>query len=425
MNLKDRLALLSKQGGALGGEGARAAEFASASTTAERLQRLLDQSTRCEKARRNVDDDAALLLGGSVIAAGVVVVERLFFPDYIHGGEPVATLFEAPLHVLNDGQPVRPWDLLFLDTETTGLAGGTGTLPFVLGLARPEPEGLRLRQYFLTGFTGEAAMLDHARTWLDECSHLVTFNGKCFDVPLLTTRYRLMRLATPLQTKGHLDLLHPTRAAFANRWSDCRLQTAEQRLLGFVRTNDLGGHLIPAVVLGRADEVPRVLEHNRWDLVSLAGLLSRLAAVFSGSGHEDADPRAVARHRLRRGDEAGALLELAMHASSLGVTGLLELAQLYRRRGDWERAVPIWEDLAGQGVAEALERLAKYHEHVRGDIPAALSLTDRLLVRQGARPEHVRRRQRLLGRFTCASTVFSPELGNLPGSLQDDSMVRR
>ena len=424
MNLKDRLALLSNEGGA------RAAESAHAPTTVERLQRLLDQSTRREAARRTVDGDVATLLGGSVIAPGVIVVEGFVLPDYVHGGEPVAALFEAPLHVLNEDQPVRPWDLLFLDTETTGLAGGTGTLPFVLGLARPEPEGLRVRQYFLTGFKGEAAMLDHARIWLDEASHLVTFNGKCFDVPLLATRYRLMRLAMPLPTKGHLDLLHPTRAAFADRWPDCRLQTAEWRLLGFARANDLGGHLIPTVWtdfvrLGRADDVPRVLEHNRWDLVSLAGLLSRLAVVFSGGGHEDADPRAVARHRLRRGDEAGALLELAAHASSLGITGLLELAHLYRRRGEWERAVPIWDDLAGQGVAEALERLAKYHEHVRGDIPAALALTDRLLARQGERPEHVRRRQRLLGRFICASTVFPPEPGNLPGSLQDPSMVRR
>jgi uncharacterized protein YprB with RNaseH-like and TPR domain len=395
MNLRDRLALLSKEGG-------RSA-VAPVPTTAERLQRLLDRSARRELAVKRAEGEVAALLGGSVIASGVIVVERFFFPDYVHGGESVAGLFDAPLDVLNDGQPVRPWDLLFLDTETTGLAGGTGTLPFVLGLARPEPEGLRVRQYFLTGFQGEAAMLHHARTWLDDATHLVTFNGKCFDVPLLATRYRLMRLPTPLRSKGHLDLLHPTRAAFANRWPDCRLQTAEQRLLGFVRENDLGGHLIPMVWtefvrLGRVDDVPRVLEHNRWDLVSLAGLLSRLAAVFGGGGHEDADPCAVARHRMRRGDEAGALRQLAERTGSLGIAALLELARLYRRRGEWERAVLIWEDLAGQGVAEALERLAKYQEHIGRDFAAALALTERLVARQGARPEHVRRRQRLLGR---------------------------
>jgi uncharacterized protein YprB with RNaseH-like and TPR domain len=352
-------------------------------------------------------------LGATAIADGVVVAERFFPPDYIHGSEPLGTLFEAPLHILNDGQPVRPSDLLFLDTETTGLAGGTGTLPFVLGLARAEPEGLRVRQYFLTGFSGETAMLDHARTWLEAASHLVTFNGKCFDVPLLATRYRLMRLASPLQAKGHLDLLHPTRAAFAGCWPDCRLQTAEQKLLGFMRDNDLGGNLVPMVWtefvrFGRMHDIPRVLEHNRWDLVSLSGLLSHLAAVFGGNGHADADALAVARHRLRRGDEAGALRHLAARASSLGVEGLLELAQLHRRQGEWARAVPIWEDLAGQGVAEALERLAKYHEHVRGDFGAALALTERLLLRQGERREHIRRRQRLVGRCTQATIRMLP-----------------
>lgn len=404
MNLKDRLALLSKQGGARFADTATQPKMPAAPSTVERLQRLLDRSARREAQPKRADRYVADLLGGCVIADGVIASERFFFSDHVHGSEPVAALFEAPLHVLNDDQAVRPWDLLFLDTETTGLAGGTGTLPFVLGLARPEPEGLRLRQYFLTGFRGEAAMLDHARSWLDEASHLVTFNGKCFDVPLLATRYRLRRLENPLQSKGHLDLLHPTRAAFAVRWPDCRLQTAEQRLLGFLRERDLAGHLIPSVWtdfvrLGRTEEVPRVLEHNRWDLVSLVGLLSRLAAVFGGSTHADVDALAVARHRLRRGDEAGALRQLEDGASSLGVEGRLELAYLHRRRGEWERAVPIWEDLAGQGVAEALERLAKYHEHIRRDLSAALAFTECLLTRHGERPEHLRRRQRLVGQI--------------------------
>lgn len=407
MNLKDRLALLSNECGVRAGQSACPAPSARAGTTAERLQRLLERSAQRAAVRRMEDREVARFLGGSAIAPGVIVAECFLFPDHVHGDEPVAALFEAPLEVLNDSQPVRPWDLLFLDTETTGLAGGTGTLPFVLGLARPEPEGLRVRQYFLTGFQGEAAMLDHARAWLDAAAYLVTFNGKCFDVPLLATRYRLVRLATPLHGKGHFDLLHPTRAVFADRWPDCRLQTAERRLLGFVRENDLDGHLVPTVWaefvrLGRVGDLPRVLEHNRWDLVSLVGLLTRLAGVLV-RGHADADPRAVARHRLRRGDEAGALCELAARISSLGVAGLLELAHLYRRRGEWARAVPIWENLAGQGVGEALERLAKYHEHVCRDFAAALAFTERLVARQGERPEHVRRRRRLLGRMSGAS----------------------
>ncbi len=402
MNLRDRLALLSKQGGARVGE--------TAPSTTERLQRLLEYSAGRKAARRNLDGDVAMLLGGCAIAHGVVLVEQFFFPDHVHGAEPLAALFEGPLHVFNGDEPVEPQGLLFLDTETTGLAGGTGTLPFVLGLARPEPEGLRVRQYFLTGFQGEAAMLDHARSWFDAASHLVTFNGKCFDVPLLATRFRLMKLTEPFAAKGHLDLLHPTRTAFASRWPDCRLQTAEQRLLGFVRANDLGGHLVPAVWsaflrFGHLDDVPRVMEHNRWDLVSLAGLLSRLSAVFAGSFHADVDALSVARHRLRRGDEAGALRELADHASSLGVEGRLELARLHRRRREWDQAVPMWELLAVEGVAEALERLAKYHEHVRRDFSAALAMTEQLLTLRSDDATHLRRRQRILARKSATSAV--------------------
>jgi hypothetical protein len=414
MNLKERFALLSKQGGIHSASEAPPSTSAFGASTAERLQHLLDRSAR-RATRRTVDETAvAAALGGTLVADGVVVVERFFCPDYVHGNEPVAALFEAPLDVLGDGRSVRPAELLFLDTETNGLAGGTGTLAFVLGLARPEPEGLRVRQYFLTGFRGEAAMLDHALAWFDEAEHVVTFNGKCFDVPLLATRHRLMHRATRLPHMPHIDLLHPTRAAFAACWPDCRLQTAEQRLLGFTRHDDLGGDLVPAVWAdflrcGRLDGVPRVLEHNRWDLVALAGLLSRLAAIFAEGGDEDASPLAVARHCLRRGDEAGALRTLVGRAGSLSIAGLLELAQLYRRRGDWERALPIWKQLAEEGVADALERLAKYEEHVRRDFVAALALTERLLARLEARPEHLRRRQRLLARVKRVSTAL-PEV---------------
>lgn len=412
MNLKERLTALSRQGGVAGT--VTPPDIVSASSTGKRLQYLIDRSTR-RAARPGCDEWAvAATLGGSRIAEGVILVERFLTSDYVHGNIPLAALYDAPLHVLGDGGAVPPSALLFLDTETTGLAGGTGTLPFLLGLARCEPEGLRMRQYLLTGFAGESAMLDHAQPWLAEAGHLVTFNGKCFDVPLLATRYRLMCRTTALHAIAHIDLLHPTRAAFATRWPDCRLQTAEKRLLGFARGNDLGSHLVPAVWVdfvrfGRTDDVPRVLEHNRWDLVALAGLLARLAVVFGGGHDDDADPLGVARHRLRRGDEAGALRVLDECSAMLGVAALLELAQIHRRRGEWACALPIWEQLAEQGVAEALERLAKYEEHIRHDFGAALALTERLLARQGERAEHACRRERLLERVRRAAAIAAAD----------------
>lgn len=416
MNLKDKLALLSQQSGSRSSLALSDGTADKPLSTAERLERLLASSARREATRRIAEGEVAALLSGGVIADGVVLVERFIAADYVHGTEPLARLFEAPLHVLNGDPSIACEGLLFLDTETTGLAGGTGTLPFLLGIARIEPEGLRVRQYFLTGFKGEAAMLQHARAWIEDASHLVTFNGKSFDIPLLATRYRLLQLAAPFSAKGHLDLLHPTRTAFSNAWPDCRLQTAEQRLLGYVRENDLAAHLVPEVWtqfvrLGRIEAVPRVLEHNRWDVVSLAGLLARLAAIFAGGDHAEADALALARRHLARGDEGCAFRRLADCGHNLGIEGLLELARLHRRRGAWEKAAEIWEALAGRDVVPAIEQLAKYHEHRRGDFETALALTERLLAARRADAIQLRRKERLLARSTRQREPQPPLVG--------------
>jgi uncharacterized protein YprB with RNaseH-like and TPR domain len=111
----------------------------------------------------------------------------------------------------------------------------------MIGLARIEQDEIRLRQYFQTSFRAEAGMLAHALSWISSASHLVSFNGKCFDVPLLITRYRLARMENCLADLPHIDLPHPTRTAFAKNWPDCRLQTAEQYLFRFYRDHDLPG----------------------------------------------------------------------------------------------------------------------------------------------------------------------------------------
>ncbi len=350
------------------------------------------------------DAETARLLGGECIAGGLILVEQMLPLATPHGTAPLSEVREAPLSLLAGGGPVDSGGLLFLDTETTGLAGGTGTLPFLLGLARIEGEVLRLRQFFLTGFKGEAALLEQALPWYRQARHLVTFNGKCFDLPLLVTRYRLARRAEPFGPLGHIDLLYPTRRAFARNWPDCRLQTAERRLLGFVRSDDLPGHLVPQawfdfVRLGAADRVPAILLHNRWDLVSLAALAAALARLYARPEHDEADLVAIARAHRRNGDMHQAYRQLRERRQRLDDGGLLELAALHRRNGEWDEAAKIWEQLAQRGSAEALERLAKYQEHVRRDYRAALALTRLLLERQGAKPGHLRRQSRLAGKL--------------------------
>jgi len=174
--------------------------------------------------------------------------------------------------------------LRFIDTETTGLAGGTGTLAFVLALARWQPDGLHVRQLLLTRPGAEAAMLIAFRDWLTPGDELVSYNGRSFDAPLLRTRFRLHGLDDPLAGLAHHDLLHEVRRRHRREWENCRLLTAERRLLGVARHDDLPGSEAPGAwrhFLACGDSTPlrRVLDHNRQDLVSLALIADRLQSI--------------------------------------------------------------------------------------------------------------------------------------------------
>ncbi len=284
---------------------------------------------------------------------------------------------------------------LCLDTETSGLAGGTGTWAFLTGLLRADGGDWLLRQYLLTRLDAEPVYLELIAAELIRTAALLTYNGRAFDAPLLATRFRLAGRADPLDGLPHLDLLGPTRRAFARRWPDCRLVTAESRLLGVQRSGDLPGAAAPAAWLGwlrRGETAPlaAVLRHNRDDLLALAGLLPALANVYRDPAAHGADCRTVAAAWQRR-DPARALRILAANRQELDVSGLHDLARLYRRAGDWVQASGIWEALAARGDANARAALARYCEHHRGDLTRALLLTQSL----PAGPERERRQARL------------------------------
>lgn len=175
--------------------------------------------------------------------------------------------------------------LLHFDTETTGLAGGTGTRAFMLGFARWCDHGLELRQLWIRRLGAEAAMLERFAQWLSEGAfQLVSYNGRSFDAPLLRARYRLCRMRDPLDGLPHHDLLHAVRRRFRSAWPSCRLAEAETRLLQVERADDLPGAQAPAAFLASlrsADPRPleRVRQHHRQDLLSLAALLPRLAQL--------------------------------------------------------------------------------------------------------------------------------------------------
>ncbi|TQM12443.1 hypothetical protein FB548_2377 [Pseudoxanthomonas sp. 3HH-4] len=241
------------------------------------LRRMLGIRERTRPAMTTRSGDRAL--PGEEIAPGLLRLEQVLPFD------------EAPSHV--DGTFARTGDLptqgmLFFDTETTGLSGGTGTRAFMVGASDFVPGGLRVRQLLITHLSAEPAMLRAFAGWLSEDTRLVSYNGRCYDAPLLATRYRLARQGTPLAGIEHLDLLFPTRRRYRGVWENCRLATIERNALGIVREDDLPGSEAPGAWLqylrgGDAGLLRRVLLHNFQDVVTLAHLLLHLAQPDAGT----------------------------------------------------------------------------------------------------------------------------------------------
>ncbi len=269
-------------------------------------------------------------------------------------------------------------DALFLDTETTGLAGGTGTMAFLIGLGWFENNRFQVRQLLARDFSEEAAALAHLRDIARQKKFLVTFNGKAFDVNLLSARFILNRLPYDPAELPHLDLLHPARRLLGHRLENCRLATLEADVLGVRREGDIPGWEIPQRYfdwLRRRD--PRLLcdifEHNRLDVVSMATLTAHLvdivtAQILREQAHPD-DYLAAAGLLLQRTHPAGAQKILDLLREDAGAdfspASKQKLAQLCKRTGRLEDAVCLWREMAECNPAGfyPVTELAKYLEH--------------------------------------------------------------
>jgi uncharacterized protein YprB with RNaseH-like and TPR domain len=240
----------------------------------ENVRQLLGIRLRAQgKPRRSVVTDSASL-PGETIAPGLQLCEtRSAWP-------PVPPAFHAGFARVEE--VIAPERLFLFDTETTGLAGGTGTRAFMIGVGDWHDGAFRERQLLITTLAGEAAMLDCFASWLRPDAVLASYNGKSYDTPLLKTRFRLLQRACPLQGLAHIDLLHPVRRRWRASWENCRLATAERQLLQVVREDDLPGSEAPAAWLGflrggSAGPLHRVARHNSQDLRSLGGILHHFA----------------------------------------------------------------------------------------------------------------------------------------------------
>jgi uncharacterized protein len=286
-----------------------------------------------------------------------------------------------------------PASWLFLDTETTGLAGGTGTYAFLVGLAWWDAGGLQVEQLFMRDHGEEHSLLLELSGRLRERPVLVTFNGKCFDWPLLETRFRVTRAIEPPIPAAHIDLLHPARQLWRRQLSSVRLAELERSVLGgeslgWSRQQDIDSSCIPEFYFdylrgGPAEPLADVFRHNRMDLRGLAVLSGRIFASLAASDSSaPAGPAlelyGISRLLGRRGERARAraVCERALQTglpAPIDRAARRDLACWASRERDFHRAAQLWRELARDPAAsfEACERLAIHSEHRARDLHEA------------------------------------------------------
>lgn len=330
-------------------------------------------------------------------AGNAFLIQESYALDYVHGHAALASFLEQPAAIAAQlaGNPaladVELTRCAFLDTETTGLAGGAGTLAFLVGFGVFQADGFLVRQFFLRNPDQEAAMLAALSESMGDCQSIITFNGRGFDVPLLETRYVLARMRPAWLALPHLDLLAPARRVWRDRLPSCALSSLEAHVLAVRRTqDDVPGYLIPQMYLdylqtGDASQMSRVMYHNRQDILSMVTLAARLCRMFgdpmAGEPLDPVDLVGLAKWYDDLGQET--LAERALRAAlerdmplAARSAALVRLGFMIKRQNRRQEAVSIWEQLAqADSAVTAHVELAKHFEWHAGDLDQALAWT--------------------------------------------------
>lgn len=359
------------------------------------------ESEAVTPARHDSEDQFAQLIGGTVAKNrfGEHLVVRNWYstPEYAELSSMSLTLLtrtrDESISWRTRAALEDPARWLFLDTETTGLAGGTGTYPFLVGIAWWDAGGLQVEQFFMRDFGEEHSLLHALAERLAERSVLFTFNGKAFDWPLLENRFTMTRAIRVPKLAAHLDLLHPARALWKLRLGSVRLTELERCVLdparlGWHREDDVSAALIPQYYFdylrgGSGHPLAGVLRHNQMDLRGLAALYGKINSVLASQAAErdeipSLDLFGLARFLDRRGESDAARVACAQ-ALDLGLPAEYrprachDLALLAKRRGDHAAAAELWHELAAdpQDGVLACEQLAIHYERRAKDCARA------------------------------------------------------
>jgi len=303
----------------------------------------------------------------------------------------------------------EPTRTVFIDLETTGLSGGAGTVAFLVGCGFFDLGAFQVRQFLLTSYTAERALLAAVSEFFDDADLIVTYNGKTFDLPVMETRWLFHRMEMPLEGVSHFDTLHAARRLWKARAETdaamdggCRLTTLERALFDVRRVGEVPGFEIPSRFFhflrsGDPRPLEPVLEHNRLDLVSLAAVTARAARLVQEGADgcpDSAQALALGRVYERAGalDRADACYRRASMADSLNIDvrieSLYRLGLRCRREHRFSEAADAWRALIESTEPRsvrlhatmaalrqfAVEALAIHHEHRNRNFQAARGL---------------------------------------------------
>jgi len=343
---------------------------------------------------------------------GESFIRENYFPqDYRCGEVELFQIFQSSAKTISSlarDDRLKEIDInktVFLDTETTGLAGGAGTYIFLVGAGYFEGDQFCVRQYFMRDFNEERALLSAVNELLSNFEAIVSYNGKTFDVPLIQSRFIMSGMKLNLKDPGHFDLLYPARRLWKRRLENCSLSTVERDILGVIRENDVPGYLVPEIYFRYlrtkdARALKQVFEHNLQDIISLVALVSKMCFlvedplnnteygmdIFSIGKMFDEEKR----YEKSTHYYAEALKHNLAEEETLEILKLASFA--YKRQGEWKEAEKIWKKIIDQSpefIYYPYEELAKYYEHHLKDyqkaeiiVEEALNIEENIFLRE-------------------------------------------
>ena len=323
------------------------------------------------------------------------VVRKSYPPDFVHGN---LNLFQGlNLEIFDDipslsGISSIPLDqFLFIDTETTGLAGGAGNYVFLIGAAKFENKAFQIAQFFLQDPANELAQLSALENFCVSSKVIISYNGKSFDLPRLKTRYKFHGWPDPFNDILHIDLLHIARRLWKCHLDSCSLGNIEHHLLDVSRSSlDVPGWQVASIFfdyLQNGDPAPlsSVFYHNEIDVISLITLLNyilnRLSSPLAAEYQSSVDLVSIGVYlaQLNRTHSAQSVLSHAVNnidlPDHLFLAAMSQLASLHKKTGDYSQAVPLWETIASHHILQAHIELAMYYEHKINDYQEAIHWT--------------------------------------------------